>query len=176
MPSKVAYFSLIWACFNTANGPKTSPNQKWCSIKMSQLGTFIYVVTFAFSTRLESIIDTIGHHCWKQMPQKFNTVLHFHEKVEFLRLWIMHKYIDCQVSKNRIIFLFLCRQILYSFFPNEFKNVGIWNKSWFSLFCFLFQCMQILKCNSKARAAYETNVPDRFKELILELCITSIAR
>ena len=34
---------------------------------------------------LKSIIDTIGHHCRKQMPQKSNTVLHFHEKEEFLR-------------------------------------------------------------------------------------------
>ena len=55
----------------------------------------------------------------------------------------MHEYIDCpggtQVPKNRITFLFLSRQILYSFFPNEFKNVYRIKVDFvcFSFFCFI---------------------------------------
>ena len=42
MPSKVANYRLGWAVFSTANQPQTSPNLKFCFIKMSHRATLIY--------------------------------------------------------------------------------------------------------------------------------------
>ena len=92
------------------------------------------------------------------MPRKYNTVLHFHEKVEFLRLWNMYEYIDCPGGLKYLKIELLFFSYVYRFFITYFYCLKV-------RFTFLFQCMQIIKCNTKARSVYEANVPETLKEL-----------
>ena len=41
LPSKVANDRLGWAVFRTANRPKTSPNLKFCFIKIAHCATYL---------------------------------------------------------------------------------------------------------------------------------------
>ena len=66
LASKVAYFSLIWAGFSTANRPKTSPNFKFCSIKKAHRVTYIYIMNLPEDAATTSGLDPfLAAKSWK---------------------------------------------------------------------------------------------------------------